>query len=593
MPGGRIPWERQNGDDVEAMIAMFVVGDRPGTLRVSPGQGDGGIDLLWRGSDSAKKVEIYQVKRHSQRLIASQKNKIKKSLERALGRCAKNRWTLTKWHLVLPLDFTEKEMQWFTDLCKSHGVHGKVVGLAQVELWCAKHPYVVDYYLRDGSEAVGSHVSDLTRIVDGLGPVAELKARPADEDFTVDTAANIIDIATNALNLQDPHYEYRVLTSFGSVPPPDHALFVTQRETHRADGSVLTVQIFERFHGAHQFRPIPMSVKFHAVTGSDAHRQLTEFRQHGRPFDEPIPATVSIDLPGGMAIENSVGRLLIGAPGQGDLVDGERLLEVLDEDGQTAASVRVDIGDFHVSPDRKGASTRLGDRSGLLTGELLSRLTDDGLIAGKLKLRTSGVDGRFPDEVLDVLEFMSALAGGSQLRMRMPRGPVANAITMSIPERRPESDASALAKFARALCTVQESIPGGIKIPDELLPEEAVSVRRAAALLEGRELGYTWHDVTASLDEGVDWDPILNVLFSAEGTPMRHEGPLVVTVAAIDYVVGTVTSHFGRAVSDPDSVSVSDDGARQITIRPHQSDSSMVAVGTRERDQWLQQPAVE
>ncbi|MGV7903956.1 hypothetical protein PJN93_29540, partial [Mycobacterium kansasii] len=80
--------------------------------------------------------------------------------------------------LVLPRDHTETEEQWFRDICKNAGVIGVWKGLTQVDLWCASYPYVVDYYLRDGSEAVGANVASLTKIIDGLGPVAEMRARP-------------------------------------------------------------------------------------------------------------------------------------------------------------------------------------------------------------------------------------------------------------------------------------------------------------------------------------------------------------------------------------------------------------------------------
>ncbi|MGV7688492.1 hypothetical protein PJN34_30510, partial [Mycobacterium kansasii] len=85
------------GDDVEAMIAMFVVKERPGTVRMTPGRGDSGIDLLWRDPDNPSAVEIYQVKRYAQRLISSQKSKVKKSLQRAVEKCSEQGWTLTKW----------------------------------------------------------------------------------------------------------------------------------------------------------------------------------------------------------------------------------------------------------------------------------------------------------------------------------------------------------------------------------------------------------------------------------------------------------------------------------------------------------------
>jgi len=46
MSNGRIPWSRYAGEDVEAVVAMLVLGDHPHGRRMLPSQGDGGIDVL-------------------------------------------------------------------------------------------------------------------------------------------------------------------------------------------------------------------------------------------------------------------------------------------------------------------------------------------------------------------------------------------------------------------------------------------------------------------------------------------------------------------------------------------------------------------
>ncbi|MEC4614025.1 hypothetical protein [Tsukamurella tyrosinosolvens] len=569
------------------MIAMFVVKERPGTVRMTPGRGDSGIDLLWRDPDNPSAVEIYQVKRYAQRLISSQKSKVKKSLQRAVEKCSEQGWTLTKWHLVLPRDHTETEEQWFRDICKNAGVIGVWKGLTQVDLWCASYPYVVDYYLRDGSEAVGANVASLTKIIDGLGPVAEMRARPGGEDFTVDTAANVARVAASALNTRDPHYRFEVLVTGESVPPPRGDGFVLQRETRDADDQIVTVRIFERFEGALSFRPIPLSIQFDVVPGTDEHRQLREFYEHGRPFDGPIPASMTIDLPGGIGLESSTGRVLIGEPGQDGVTEPERVLDAVDHEGNVTASIRVEISGFHVSPDSQGATTKLTDSSGILAGELLWRLGEDGLAGGKIRLHIDRIAGRFPDEVLDIVEFIAALSSGAQLRMRMPRGSTDNALVLGVPGLDQENESRGVARFVRDLAAVQESVEGGIRIPDVIEPEEADSVLLAAALIAGRELGYTWTEVEVILREGVDLDSILDTLCSENGTTMVHDSPLTVTVDGRDYLVGTQRWHYRRAVSDQQSLTTSEDGTRRITIRPHESDRSMVKVGSRERKRWL------
>lgn len=49
MPG-RIPWERISGDEAETIIAVYVCRENPDAVKVRPSRGDGGIDLLCKGT---------------------------------------------------------------------------------------------------------------------------------------------------------------------------------------------------------------------------------------------------------------------------------------------------------------------------------------------------------------------------------------------------------------------------------------------------------------------------------------------------------------------------------------------------------------
>lgn len=57
----RIPWSRYHGDDIEAVISMFICREHKHAYRIRPSTGDGGIDVCVPISPGH--VEIYQVKR--------------------------------------------------------------------------------------------------------------------------------------------------------------------------------------------------------------------------------------------------------------------------------------------------------------------------------------------------------------------------------------------------------------------------------------------------------------------------------------------------------------------------------------------------
>jgi hypothetical protein len=54
----RIEWTRRDGDDVEAVVAMFVNRERPNSTRITPSRGDGGVDIVDRGAASDGRDEV-------------------------------------------------------------------------------------------------------------------------------------------------------------------------------------------------------------------------------------------------------------------------------------------------------------------------------------------------------------------------------------------------------------------------------------------------------------------------------------------------------------------------------------------------------
>ena len=60
-----IEWTRLEPGQVEALVAMFVNRERPGSTRITPSRGDGGIDILDRGAGPTGGDVVYQVKRYA------------------------------------------------------------------------------------------------------------------------------------------------------------------------------------------------------------------------------------------------------------------------------------------------------------------------------------------------------------------------------------------------------------------------------------------------------------------------------------------------------------------------------------------------
>ena len=106
-----IHWHRLDPAKVERAVKILIVELYPGAQAIDGAGGDDGQDLRWCSPNG---LVIIEVKSHTDRLTASRKRKIKKSLGNAAGH------EPVRWELVTPLDPSPAELQWFDSLRASH-----------------------------------------------------------------------------------------------------------------------------------------------------------------------------------------------------------------------------------------------------------------------------------------------------------------------------------------------------------------------------------------------------------------------------------------------------------------------------------------
>jgi len=61
----RVEWTRLEGNDVEAVVAMFVNREHPRSVRITPSIGDGGVDIVDAGAGPEGTDDVYQVKKYA------------------------------------------------------------------------------------------------------------------------------------------------------------------------------------------------------------------------------------------------------------------------------------------------------------------------------------------------------------------------------------------------------------------------------------------------------------------------------------------------------------------------------------------------
>lgn len=479
----RVEWTRQEGDDIEAVVGMFICSDFPNAVRVRPSQGDGGVDIFVPGSEGfAKQRAVYQVKKFYENLTSSQKRKITRSFNEVVAASEKEGWEITEWHLVMPLDLTDHNLaHWLKDLTADAEFPCETHGLLYCDTKAAQYPKVVDYYLRDGKDRLQAAMNNLTAIVarrDNRGPDQPLAA--------TDVVSDLASIY-NALNEYDPFYRYEFAVS--DNPPVDSpvpaepglvGVYALQQ-----DSVWIAIKIYALSIAALQEHPVGAHLQFAVPAGDDELRmQFQKFVDYGAPVTMP-PGTVSgtLDLPGGLGGQLQGASLRVLAAPEDEPEDPAELIVAIVEPDSEAVIASTTIRRIEQSAGQAGLRSVFTDRANLFTLEML---VTAGELDGTMRLEVAyNLAGRRPAELVDSLKVLSAWQTPNRLAFASTFGPREYGVVASIETDRAE-DASRWALICEALARIQDHVPKLLKMPAEMSKDEALGIISAAKLLSGQ-----------------------------------------------------------------------------------------------------------
>lgn len=100
-------WIRLTAGEFEHIVAMLLFRQHPDGQRFDGRGGDGGVDFV---VDGAGGRIVYQIKHFTQRLGGPQRKQTTRSLDRLAGE------QISEWILIVPIDLTPAEDQWFQSL---------------------------------------------------------------------------------------------------------------------------------------------------------------------------------------------------------------------------------------------------------------------------------------------------------------------------------------------------------------------------------------------------------------------------------------------------------------------------------------------
>jgi hypothetical protein len=508
MPG-RVDWGARDGNEVEAVIANLLYNDNGRAVRVRPGQGDYGIDVLVPATGNSEPWDIYQVKKYAANLSSSQKTKIVKSFSRLLIGLVRKGLPIHDWYLVTPLDPTviNDLRGWFSRLPESAISHAKALkkeplttdeevvarawldapgrkiewkGLPFCDNLAARYWYVVDYYLHGGRD----RIRDATDSVAGL-LAGDMKARKQSDAEPGDGAAallepsEIIDHLTlldTVLNT-DPHFIY------------GHGISLTMPAIEYEPGLVaatiqslpsekwLYFKIYQRSAQSLEERPIPIHLEFTFAEGTPEHEAYEHWKRYGKPFT--APAKFSLDLPGGLGTEDSEGSVSIPAPYERKAY--ELRMRVVDPDGTKLADLKFAMRST-AAVKGTGAWTTGTDPSGVMTNEGFYEKSPDAV--QRVNFTLAPLAGQVAATVQPAVCFARHLEAPNKIQVAGPVGMFNDMIQLDSAQGMvpPSID-----KFITSLTTIQTRTNQIIRIPDltQITDGEVRDIHRAARLIDG------------------------------------------------------------------------------------------------------------
>ncbi|RSM49270.1 hypothetical protein DMB66_45230, partial [Actinoplanes sp. ATCC 53533] len=508
-------WSALSGEEVETLLANLYYNRDGRFLRIRPAQGDFGVDLILPTVADPQLWDVYQVKKFALNLTTGQKGQIEASFKRVLVALIRHGLPLNDWYVVMPLDPTPQNVEWFTAMPESAytslandtdlaltadelrhirdwlDTPGRTIGwkgLNACESLVADYPYVVDYYLHGGQQRIRDAVAELGKLLQvdiplrsNEGTVPANGEQPTAALLTPGEIQGHLQRLDRALDT-DPHFRYGHSLDINQpdlLPEPGLVAATQQRI---AGGRWLTFKLYARSAQSLLERPIPVTLTFDFEPSPEDQQAIEIWQKYGKPAR--IAASIDADMPGGLSRGGKAGTVQI-APAAGEMNQARVRLRIVDPAGGPVAEC---LFNMETANRAGGMWSRGTDVTGTLTAEFLVDTTTG---ATNADFRIEGLAGREASAVHDAVQFAGCLAAPNRLQFAGAYGPFIDlaALTMSEP-----LVPGAMVRFVRSLAVIQTVTAVPVVIPDVagLTGDERSNIARVASLVGGRQLVGTW-----------------------------------------------------------------------------------------------------
>ncbi len=539
-----VPWVTLEPGAFEWLTGILLGRERPNSVRIHPSRGDGGIDVF-DPVDSLRHGDVFQAKAFATGLTATRKRHIKESLARLVETAEVE---VRDWYLVIPLNPTLEQWDWFERLAKEQSFECQWFGLDRLDGLAAKYPEVVRHVL-DRDDRLEQAIADL-RAMMGLGDGLRVMS-PAD-------VVEPLRALHRQLNADDPFYTYDFEVRH-SPPTRDEVLGkpgVVASHVLSDRATAIVHHIYARYRMAVVDAPIPLTFVVRADRMDDDTRaQWDRAMQYGTSAELPYGSVTNLKLglPGGLGDEASEGALWIGAAHSSITSPYHLRLQIVDQDVDVAEVVVV-MG----SPTRGtlgGRRVHGTDRSGTFDIELLVDPPDSqGHQEGRFQLSLRPLVGLQPAAVVEAVRFLHAWREPHSLRFAPEHGPPALQLFELTESESPVTDD--LVEFIHALAEIQSKHSADLRIPDldSLTTADYEGAITVARLLRGETIEDTWEPCTLTMQLRRDLPMGGPVQLAVSGTKRFEIGDQTVELGPLTMVLLAATLESAEPLSSEASV---------------------------------------
>ena len=508
-----IPWEDLSRQKFEDMVSVLLSRLHPDSQRIDGKGGDGGRDVQIVHTGDGSIIDAFELKSFTGRMGDVQRPQVKSSLNRVAG------LTPSRWTLVVPIDPTPGELEWFCRLGKGYSFPLEWRGKAWLDEKMAAHTDIRRYFLEDANAEVVQLLRELNKeqaIVtdanDAMGRVRVLHER---------------------LNEIDPYYRYELATVTGTANNwPSDVVFSVRQGDVRVDA-------YAKYRGAVKDRPVSIIAK---VTVGPEDQPILEPLGYGLASTIPhhMISSLTVDLPSGLGGKFSGGEFNI-FPADTEIDDPIILsLRVMAED-MVVSSYPVQLKE-HTSGPRGSVFTGT-DSTGWLTMRLTINVVDEDVEAEFRVIPQSGM----PKTLVPLFQWLDAFQPARHLNIRWPEGFEAHSEIS-----RPFWTEGSPVRFIEALADLQEHAGVYSDVPLSLSEEEAQQIATIAALMRGDTIELTWKALTLNLGQ---LGPEVKELVNGGAQALLVYEDISVELEGVKTPIGRVQTHIPSArLADLESV---------------------------------------